>query len=74
MIDPKLTTRPNDGDTPPLGLRPKDVAKLLGISERHLWSLTNQGIIPHIRLGRAIVYPMDKLKAWLAGVAKGGDR
>lgn len=70
----KKTPPTTPPDTPaPLALRPKDAAPLLGVSERHLWTLTNQGLIPHIRLGRAIVYPVDLLKAWMAEQVKGGD-
>ena len=51
---------------PCLALRPKDAAKALGIGERKLWELTNRGVIPHLRLGRAVVYPVDLLRGWLA--------
>jgi excisionase family DNA binding protein len=62
------------GATAPLALRPKDAAKALGIGARLLWSLTNQGVIPHIKLGRATLYPTDLLRAWLAEQAKGARR
>lgn len=55
----------------PLAYRPKEAALALQISERHLWTLTNQGKIPHCRIGRAVVYPVALLKDWLAGQAKG---
>ena len=68
----------NDKDchlkTPPLALRAEDAAKALGIGKRLLWTLTNQGEIPHVRLGRAVVYPVDALRKWLAEMAKGGHR
>lgn len=51
---------------PALALRPKDAAKVLGISPRLLWSLTNRGEIPHVRLGRAVLYPVDELRRWLS--------
>ena len=56
-----------------LALRPKEAAQALGISERLLWAKTNCGEIPHCRIGRAIVYPVDLLREWLAQQAKGGD-
>ena len=41
-------------------LRPKDAAKLLAISERHLWRLMKEGLIPVVRLGRTTRYhPAD---------------
>ena len=55
----------------PLALRPKEAAKALGISERLLWSKTNAGDIPHLRLGRAVIYPTEQLRQWLAEQAKG---
>jgi predicted DNA-binding transcriptional regulator AlpA len=57
-----------------LALRPPEAALALGISERLLWSKTKAGEIPHCRINRAIVYPVDALRAWLAVNAKGGDR
>jgi excisionase family DNA binding protein len=56
-----------------LALRPREAAKALSISERTLWSLTKEGRIPHIRIGRAIVYPVDSLRAWLAAKAQEGQ-
>jgi excisionase family DNA binding protein len=56
---------------PPLALRPKEAAKSLGISDRLLWSLTNRGLIPHVRIGTRIVYPVRLLDGWLAGQAAG---
>ena len=58
----------------PMALRPKDAAKTLGIGRRLLWSLTNRGEIPHVRLGRAIVYPRAALEEWLMERAKRGGR
>jgi excisionase family DNA binding protein len=51
--------------TPCLAMKPREAAKALGISERLLWEWTNQGIIPHVRLGKRIVYPVDSLREWL---------
>lgn len=52
-------------DSNALALRPKDAAQALGIGQRLLWQLTKQGRIPHLRLGRCVVYPVDALIAWL---------
>jgi excisionase family DNA binding protein len=58
-----------------LALRPKDAAKALGIGQRLLWTLTHEGAIPHARMGsKAIVYPVDALRAWLAEEAAKGVR
>lgn len=53
-----------------LALRPREAAKAIGIGQRKLWELTNRGEIPHARLGRAIVYPVAALNAWLVERAK----
>jgi predicted DNA-binding transcriptional regulator AlpA len=70
----------NSGDVGPiraehrLALRPKEAAQALGIGVRLLWSLTNQGLIPHARLGRAIVYPVDSLRTYLAEQCRNGGK
>jgi excisionase family DNA binding protein len=59
-----------------LALRPREAAKALGVSERSLWEWTHRGDVPHVRIGRTILYPVDALRNWLnrqADVAKGGD-
>ena len=75
MPDPianPLTT--DDGGAPlRLALRAKDAALALAIGERKLWELTNRNLIPHVRIGKAIVYPVELLRQWLAEQAiKGG--
>lgn len=55
-----------------LALRPRSAAKALGISVRTLWALTASGQIPHIKLGRAVLYPVGQLQTWLSDQAKGG--
>ena len=59
---------------PCLALRPKEAARALGIGERKLWELTNRNEIPHVRLGTAILYPVDLLRDWLSERAKGVKR
>jgi len=55
----------NEPETPCLSMRPREAAKALGISERLLWEWTDRGKVPHIRLGKAILYPVDSLRDWL---------
>ena len=64
------TTIKPEPEIPCLSLRPRDAAKALGISERLLWEWTNQGIVPHVRLGKRIVYPVDSLREWLRRQAR----
>jgi excisionase family DNA binding protein len=58
--------------TPCLAMRPREAAKALGISERLLWEWTNRGEVPHIRIGKAILYPVDVLRRWLEEQAATG--
>ena len=59
----------NEHGIPILALRSAEAALALGVSERHLWSLTNRGLVPSLKLGRAIVYPVDGLREWMAETA-----
>ncbi len=65
-----------DSASRPLALRPKDAARAIGIGTRLLWSLTSQGKIPHVRVGRVVLYPLPALEAWLESrlEQKGGRR
>lgn len=62
----------SDGDGLRLALRPREAARALGIGERLLWSLTNRGELPHVKVGRATLYPVEQLREWLARQANGG--
>jgi len=68
MIPPNVLT--------PLAHRPRDAAKALGISPRHLWQLTHDGHIPCVRLGtgkrKTVLYPVADLQAWLSRQAEAG--
>jgi len=58
-----------------LALRPREAAKALGISERLLWEWTRNGTVPHVKVGRTVLYPVDALRDWLgcqAEQVKGG--
>ncbi len=66
---------------PPLALRPRDAARVLGVSPRTLWGWTNAGIVPCVRVGtgkrRTVLYPVADLQAWLTRrteSTKGGDQ
>ena len=74
MREPTPSANAITPELPRLALRPKEAAKALGIGERLLWSMTNQGLVPHLRLGKAIVYPVAELERWLADRAAKGVR
>jgi excisionase family DNA binding protein len=48
-----------------LTLSPKEVAELLGVSEKTLWLRTREGALPAVKLGRRVLYPVSELEAWL---------
>ncbi|HWY87154.1 MAG TPA: helix-turn-helix domain-containing protein [Gemmataceae bacterium] len=55
---------------PRLLLKPGDAARALGISIRLLWSLTRDGTIPAVRLGRAVRYSPAALAEWVSALKK----
>ena len=68
-----------ESDSSLLAFRPRDAAKALGISERLLWQLTKDGVIPCVRVGggkrQTVLYPRADLQAWLSRQAarNGGE-
>ncbi len=52
----------------------REAAQMLGISERLLWTLTNAGEVPHIRLGARVLYPVKALNEWIEERTSGSDR
>ena len=46
-----------------LALRPKEAAEALGISERKLREFLPE--LPHVRVGGAVLLPVEGLRAWL---------
>ena len=51
---------------PQLLVDPREAARLLSISERTLWTLTNQGSIKATKIGRAVRYSVASLEAFIA--------
>ncbi len=51
--------------TPAALLKPDDVATVLAISPRKLWSLTAGGEIPCVRIGRAVRYDPRDLACYI---------
>ncbi|MBX9653849.1 helix-turn-helix domain-containing protein [bacterium] len=43
----------------------KEAAYLLGICERSLWTLVQERQIPHLRLGRRLLFSRDSLQSWV---------
>ncbi len=70
----KTAEQQRSAAVPRLALRPKEAAAALSIGERLLWSMTNRGEIPHIKLGKCVLYPVAELERWLSEQAAGGSR
>lgn len=58
--------RPAEPGAEPLALRPREAARMLGVCPRTLWTMTRERGVPHVRLGRAVLYPVRGLERWLA--------
>ena len=51
--------------TIPRLIKPKAAALYLSISERKLWSMSNRGILPVVRLVRAVRYDLQDLDDYI---------
>ena len=40
-------------------------SELTGLSTRTVWSLVNRNALPHRRIGRALLFVPDELRAWV---------
>jgi excisionase family DNA binding protein len=65
----------------PLALRPREAARMLGVSPRTLWEWTRAGIVQCVRVGtgkrKTVLYDVRTLQAWLtrqSAQAKGDDQ
>ena len=69
----KSTKHANESER--LALPAADVAKLLGISQRHLHTLNASGRLPRpIRFGRSVRWIHFELCAWLSAGAPARDK
>jgi excisionase family DNA binding protein len=51
---------------PSLLLSLKEAAATLAVSERTVWTLVQEGVLPHLRLGRRLLFSRMALEAWIA--------
>jgi len=49
-----------------------EAARLLCISPRTLHELTRTGQVPHVRIQRRVLYPLDRLREYIASITEGG--
>jgi len=50
---------------PRLALRRAEMAEAIGVSDRTLWEWTRAGVVPHLRVGGVVLYPVDAIREWL---------
>jgi excisionase family DNA binding protein len=61
-----MSNRTNHGTSERLALSVVDVAELLNVSTRHIWTLHASGRMPSpFRLGRAVRWNRAELVSWL---------
>lgn len=58
----------------PMAVDARTAAKVLGVSERTVWTLKDRGELPTVRIGRRVLYRVADLHEFLASrVAKEGS-
>lgn len=65
------TIDPNKNDE--LLVSAANAAGLLSICPRTLWTLTNEGKVPHVRIGRRVMYSRTALRKWIQTRMTGGN-
>jgi excisionase family DNA binding protein len=60
-----MDIQPKDKAPIRLLLSPREAAQALSICEKTLYTITKDGEIPVIRMGRSVRYPVDGLKEWI---------
>ena len=51
-------------------LTPREAAKALGVCEKTLWTYTQKGDIPSMRIGGSVRYSTEILKEWIEQQSK----
>jgi excisionase family DNA binding protein len=52
----------------------REVAAMLGLSERTVWSLVNRGELPYVRFGRRVLFPVDVVRDYVNGLVQYGKK
>jgi excisionase family DNA binding protein len=50
-----------------------EAANMLGISERHLQTLSTKGNLPRVQIGARVCYRVETLRAWVAAHETAGE-
>ncbi len=65
-----MSTIANPRETSCIAVPVTEVARILGISVRHVWTLLAQNRLPRpVRLGRSVRWNVEELREWLAAGA-----
>lgn len=51
----------------------RQAAEKTGTSERLIWQLVRDGVLPHVKFGRCVRIPSDKLDAWADAQMEGAS-
>ena len=62
---PSDHSEPNPQSRVTLALRTREAAKALGISPRLLATLVAEKRVPHVRVNKALIFPVRELQEWL---------
>ena len=61
-------------NTQPKLLTVKEVAELLSISQRTVWSMTNAGEIPCVRIRKRVLYRLEHVQGFIDKQTEGGTK
>jgi len=56
-----------------LALRPREMARALGVSQRTLFEWARRRGLPHTKIGRAVLFLPAQVEQWLAEQAQGAQ-
>jgi excisionase family DNA binding protein len=71
-ITHNATSQPRPPATGEVMLTLREAAQKLRVSERTLREYVKRGIVPHLRLGRNILFPLRALERWIETHTRGG--
>jgi excisionase family DNA binding protein len=57
----------------PLLLSLKQAAQALCLSERTVWTMVQAGALPHLRVGRRLLFSRTALESWIARQESSGN-
>ena len=60
-----ISSKKPESPSVPLLVKPPEAARLLAVSPRTLWGLTNCGEIPCVKIGRLVRYVPADLETWI---------